>query len=68
MVVRRLYDGRTISHMNENRRKFLNMTKNCQDIVRLVPDDCDVVQRRARSHDLPPIVRDHPKITHRRWS
>ena len=30
------------------------------------PDDCDVVQRRVTSQDLPPMVRDHPKITHRR--
>ena len=37
-----------------HRTKFLNMTKNCQDIVRLTPIDCDVAQRRATSHDLPP--------------
>ena len=31
--------------MNENRSKFLNMIKHCQDIMRLTPDD--VVQRRT---------------------
>ena len=39
-----------ISHMNENRSMFLNMTKNCQDIVRLTPmtaTSCNVVQRRT---------------------
>ena len=41
------HDHLRISHMHENRRKFLNITKNCQDIVRLTPDDCDVVQRRT---------------------
>ena len=37
-----------------HRTKFLNMTKNCHVIVRLTPIDCDVVQHRATSHDLPP--------------
>ena len=41
----------------QNRSKFLNMTKNCQDIVRWL-------RPRATSHDLPPMVRDHSKITH----
>ena len=27
------------------------------------PDDCDVIQRRATSHDLPPMVRDHHKMS-----
>ena len=32
------------------------------------PDDCDVVQRRTITHDLPPMVHDHPEVTNRRWS
>ena len=55
------HDLLMISHINENHSKFLNMTKNSRDIVILTPDNCDFVQRRL-------MVRDHPKITHRRWS
>ena len=31
---------------------FFNKTKNCQDIVRLASDDCDVVQRRTTSYNV----------------
>ena len=48
------HDHLKISHTNENRRKVLNMTKSCQDMVKLTPGDCDVVQRRMITHDLLP--------------
>ena len=45
------HDHLKISHMNENRSKFLNMTKNFQDTV--IPR---WLRRRATSHDLLSMV------------
>ena len=59
------HDHITISHIYKNRSKFLNMTKNTAktswDWPPMTATSCNVAR-------FTPMVRDHPKTTHRRWS
>ena len=54
-----LHDNRTIPNNPWNRSQILKH----QDVVR-----GPSMQRRTITHDSPPMVRDHPKFTHRRCS